>query len=192
MLDSMHPLTHEHLQLGEGVLLRGISPEALQSAGDPGAVLAEAMRDASRLIGATKEGCVFRCVPKLLDATKGARTPSEGELLTGCWDVSLSGTLLEITPENAAMLLNVPPAAAGALQPAPAPVPHPAETVCWVGTMGSGLLAILLEAPVSVGGLCFRAGHSSLGEMPFTLRAQKRNPAAALPCHLLWLKEAAV
>lgn len=195
MLDSIHFLTHENLQLGEGVLLRGVDLDAVLLSGHPGEKLAEAMQDTACLIGATKEGCVFRCVPEMIDATRGKRTPAAGETLAGRWEVSLSGTLLEITPANAAMLLNVPlyeDLREGAvIVPEPSPVPESVETVCWVGTTGSGLLAIELYKPVSVGGMRLRANRSGMGETPFTLLAHKRTPAdTALPCRLMWMREA--
>lgn len=195
MLDSIHSLTHENLQLGEGILLRGIDPDALLQADDPAAALAEAMQDTSCLIGAAKEGCIFRCVPEMLDVTRGCRTPAAGELLNGRWQATLSGTLLEITPGNTAMLLNAPaPAAKDSrtlLAPECTPLPEAAPDVCWVGSTGSGMLAIVLHSPVSTAGLSLRVNRSGMGEMPFTLLAQQRTPAdTALPCRLLWLKGA--
>lgn len=191
MLDSIHSLTHENLQLGEGVLLRGVELDAVQASGYPGEALAEAMQDAACLIGATKEGCVFRCVPRMIDLTRGQRTPAAGETLVGRWEVSLSGTLLEVTPENTAMLLNLAQVSSTVIAPVPSPAAASGETICWVGTTGSGLLAIELHGPVSTGGMVLRARRSGMGEMPFTLLAHQNSPAdAALPCRLLWMKEA--
>lgn len=193
MLDSTHSLTHENLLLGEGVLLRNVGVDALLAAENPAALLAEAMENAACLIGATKEGCCFRCIPDTIDTTRGQRTPAAGELLTGRWQVSLTGTLLEMTPANAAMLLNAASPSASVpvqLVPQPAPVPASSPDVCWVGSTGSGMLAIGLRSPLSTGGLTLRPQRSGTGEMPFTLRAQKADPAdTALPCCLLWLKE---
>lgn len=195
MLDSIHAGTHQHLQLGEGVLLRGFDLDAAVQSGDPAAALAEALEDGRCLIGATKDGCVFRCVPAMLDLTRGRRTPADGETLAGRWEVTLSGTLLEISPDNAALLLNVPlfvnTGSIASITPIPTPVPSPAEDICWVGSTGSGMLAIRLECPISTGGMVFRISRNGLGETAFTLMAQKRDPASpALPCRLVWLKGA--
>lgn len=191
MLDAMHSATHENLQLGEGVLLRGIDLNEALLSGHPGAALASMMADSARLIGVTKAGCEFRCVPVMLDATQGHRTAALGETLTGRWEVTLSGTLMEITPENAAMLLNQPPRGQTVLQPEPTPLAESYGDVCWVGDMGSGLLAIELQCPVSIGGMVFRANRDGLGEAAFTLMAHKRSSEqAGLPCRLVWLKEA--
>ena len=195
MLDALHRESPQHLQLGEGVLLRAPNLETLLQGESPVAALAALLEKAEHRLGVTKAGCVFRCVPRMVDVTGGHRTPAAGETLTGRWEVTLSGTLMEITPENAALLLNVPGPAAGdgrtLLSPEPAPVPASAEDICWVGDMGGGLLAILLQCPISIGGLIFQARRGGLGKMPFTLMAQKRHPGGtALPCRLMWLKEA--
>lgn len=199
MLDPIHAATHEHLQLGEGVLLRGVDADAALASGAPAAALADAisaaLQDASCRIGATKVGCVFRCVPHMGDLTGGQRTPAAGEILVVRWETTLSGTLLEISPENAAMLLNAPlPAGAGPctlLRPGTAAIPDASGDLCWVGDTGGGMLAIVLHSPVSTGGMVFRASRNGLGEADFTLMAQMRTPhLGGLPCQLIWLKEA--
>ena len=193
MLQSIHPGTPSYLQLGEGVLLRNIDLDAIILSDDPAAALESAMQAESCLIGAVREGCVFRCVPEMIDVTRGKRTPAAGEILHGPWRVTLSGTLAEISPRNALTLLNnlMYTAMSGRIQltPQPTPVPVGAEKVCWIGATGSGLLAIELQRPVSTGGMAFRAGRRGLGETPFTLMATKADPAArGLPCRLVWLK----
>ncbi len=194
MLDPIHAATHENLQLGEGVLLRGTDLEDILCSENPAGALAAALQDESRLLGATKDGCVFRCIPTLLDTTRGYRTPAVGEALASRWEVTLSGTLLEITPANAALLLNLPMTEGnGSVRLAPEnhPIPSTGSDVCWVGDTGSGLLAILLRNPVSTGGMVFRTVRNGLGEAAFTLMAFKSKPDdATLPCRLVWLKEA--
>lgn len=192
MIDALHPLTHEQLQLGEGVLLRGVDLDAALSAASPAAALAEAMQTPACRIGVTRAGMVFRCVPAMLDTTGGRRTPAAGETLPVRWEATLSGTLLEITPANAALLLNqpIPDGESPILSPLLTPEAA-AGDVCWIGSMGRGLLLIGLYCPISTGGMVFRAARDGLGEADFTLLAQQRNPAdSAIPCRMAWLKEA--
>lgn len=193
MLDSIHSTTHENLLLGEGVLLTGLDLDSMMQADDPSSALATFMENKAHLLGATKEGCVFRCSPRLLDLTRGHRTPADGETLNGPWQASLSGTLLEISPANAAMLLNqsIPSAADrhAILVPEASPLARSMESICWIGSSGSGMLAIELTAPVSTGGMTLRATPRGLGEMAFTLTARKQSPAdTALPFRIAWLK----
>lgn len=174
MLDSIHPLSCEQLQLGEGVLLRGADPDALVRSDDPEALLSTFMKDPSLLVGAVREGCTLRCIPVMADLTRGHRTPAPGELLCTAWQVTLTGTLLEMTTDNIAMLLGseCPP-------------------LCWVGSMGSGMLLIELPCPASTGGMILRTHRRGLGETDFTITAQL--PAGtdhAMPIRIHHLKEA--
>lgn len=194
MIDSTHGMTHMNLQLGEGVLLRNIDLESVQNASKPSEKLAQAMRDSSCLIGATKEGATFRCVPQMIDITRGQRTPVLGETLVGRWEITLSGTMMEITQENVAMTLGMPMYAEVAesteLRAEPTAVPEYLDRVCWIGSVGNGLVAIELENPVSIGGLVFRASRNGLGGMAFTLMAHKLMAEdTTLPCRMLWMKE---
>ena len=177
MLDPMHALTHESLLLGEGLLLRGVDTEALRQADDPEARLTALAQEAAHRIGATKEGCVLRCVPRIIDLTRGHRTPSPGELLTAGWEVTLSGTLLEATADNLALLLR--------------PAEEPGAGLIWAGSMGDGLLLIELPCPVSTGGLTLRPHRDDPGELSFTLTILHDAPdAEGLPLRLHRLKEA--
>jgi len=178
----------ESLLLGEGVLLRGVDLDAAMTAASPCTVLAEAMEDPARLLGAVREGCVFRCVPEMIDLTHGQRTPAVSETLAARWEVSLAGTLLAMSRENAALLLNLPQTADAAITPE-AVVPR-GESVCWVGASGNGLMVIELQNPINLCGMKLQIGRG-LGETPFLLAARKADPTStALPCRLFWLKEA--
>lgn len=177
MIDSIHPMTHENLLLGEGMLLRNADAGALITADDPEALLETLRQDASCPVGATKDGCVLRCRPRVVDLTRGRRTPAAGELLTAGWEITLTGTLLEATEANLSLLLR-PPEEKG-------------EGLIWVGSMGSGLMLIELGCPVSTQGMTLRTSRSDPGEISFTLTLLHDAPdAEGLPLHLHRLKEA--
>ena len=176
MIDSIHSLTHENLLLGVGVLLRGTEAGTLINAADPEAALAALMQDETRLVGATRDGCELRCVPHVVDLTRGCRTPAAGELLTAGWTVTLSGTLLEATDANLRMLLQTAEAAGDGL--------------LWIGELGSGLLLIGLPCPIPTPGMTLRTSRSEPGGIAFALTMLHDAPGTAgLPLHLHWLKE---
>ncbi|MBQ8202218.1 MAG: hypothetical protein IJZ74_10700 [Clostridia bacterium] len=195
MLDSLHANSAQHLQLGEGLLLADVDLDALLSAEDPLSAIADAAAGEAA-IGATLEGCVFSCVPAVLHTeARGNRTPVDGASLAGSWKVTLSGTMLACSCVNAARLLNtaVPEDTPHTVLPLPAAPSATAamQCLCWIGTMGNGLLAIELHAPLSLKGMTFRAGYRGTGEMPFTFLAQQRSAAdVTLPFRLHWLKGA--
>lgn len=177
MLDPMHALTHESLLLGEGLLLRGAAAQTLLNADDPEAQLIALSHDENHRIGATKDGCVLRCVPRVVDLTRGCRTPSAGELLTAGWAATLSGTLLEATADNLVLLLR--------------PAEEPGTGLIWAGSMGSGLMLIELGYPVSTQGMTLRTSRSDPGEISFTLTLTHDAPGTeGLPLRLHRLKEA--
>ena len=186
MLDSLHPHTPDHLQLGEGVLLQNVNLGALAQNPTPLAARAAVMQDPTSLLGATKEGCTFRCTPDLLDLTRGQRTPAPGETQVRRWTATLTGILLELTPDNIRRLLNLP--ANAPLEP-PATPSTPMERVCWIGSLGSGLAAIELPRPLCTTGVTLRTHPAGLGELPFTLQGQATPPDGP-PCRFLWLTQA--
>ena len=195
MTTGLSAASFEHLQLGAGMFLKDLNISAATSASALRTLLASAIASGVNVLGATRGGGTFQCTPKWrqLEAD-GLRSPVVGGTVNDGWTVKLSGTLLEITPANAAMLLNAPlyadEGSRAVLVPDPTPVPPASDDVCWVGSTGSGMLAIHLFSPISTGGMVFRASRNGLGEAAFTLMAHKRSPAdTGLPCRLLWMKE---
>lgn len=194
MLISRHTASAQHLQLGEGVLLANVDPAVLLQSADPEKTLAALLHQEAHLIGATREGCVFRAVPDLLHTeARGQRTPAAGTVIPGKWTITLTGVLLEVTGRNLGRLLNMPAENAAQSElflPADAAANSVMDTLCWVGSCADGLIAIELHHPISTGGLVFRAGYRGAGEMPFTLMAQQLPGEAALPFRIHLLKEA--
>ena len=74
MLQSYHADTPQYLQLGEGVLLRNVDLDGVLLAADPMEKLIEEMTREGALMGATSRGCIFRCVPEMIEAL-GAKKP---------------------------------------------------------------------------------------------------------------------
>lgn len=186
MTDLIFCSRPEHLQLGEGVLLTGVRLDDLAGSTNPCLAAAELLARDELLLGATHNGCQLNCRPEILHTEeRGLRTPVDGCAIPARWIITLTGTLLEITPGNAARLLN---------QPAVLPLSPSAHTwqaapsLCWIGNAGSGLLAFELHNVISTGGLTFRAGHDGCGSMPFTFLAQQDGYTSdTLPLRMFWL-----
>ena len=106
MLISHHPASAEYLQLGEGMLLCGFDLDKALSSRDPLDCMAEAVADDTKRIGTTCGGGIFRAVPREFDPESGShRLPFAGSIRLIDWRVTLSGTMLDVTPENLARLL---------------------------------------------------------------------------------------
>ena len=195
MFDPIHDATPRHMQLGEGLLLANVDLDAILAADDPAQAAAALASQDAHLLGATQAGSQFRAAPELLHTEeRGLRTPAAGQVLSGRWTATLSGTLLEISPRNAARLLNLLMYSQSGRRSTIAPIGHrqpaPLNSLCWIGDLGGGLMAIELVCPISTGGVHFTAGYHGTGAMPFTFMAQQRSPAdTSLPFRMLWLRE---
>lgn len=100
MLISHHPASAEYLQLGEGMLLCGFDLDKALSSRDPLDCMAEAVADDTKRIGTTCGGGIFRAVPREFDPESGShRLPFAGSIRLIDWRVTLSGTMLDVTPE---------------------------------------------------------------------------------------------
>lgn len=166
MLISHHPASAECLQLGEGMLLCGFDLDKALSSRDPLDCMAEAVADDTKRIGTTCGGGIFRAVPREFDPESGShRLPFAGSIRLIDWRVTLSGTMLDVTPENLARL-------------------------CWIGTTSRGLLVIELRNPLCISGASLTSVPDGAGRLPFTFLAQNDRPGDVnLPARLYWWKE---
>ncbi len=193
MISPITPQSPHHLQLGEGVLLLDLNLDELASAAHPASALAAMLADSHGLLGATRAGCLLDCSPQLTDLEGGARrTPRAGTLLYSGWRVTLSGTLLELTPGNLTLLLagarvNATTTAATLTLPSSAQ-PASGPTLYWVGRLGQGLLAVELRNVLPLKGITLRPGLRGEGEISFSLLAQQGEADGDLaPLRMLWL-----
>lgn len=182
----------EQLQLGEGLLLINIDVPALMEAADPGEAIALLTAQPEHVLGAADEGCVFRCVRQTLHTEKrGQRTPTRDSTLPAAWDVSLSGTLTALTPDNLACMLDAPAPGQGRLAVIE---PHGSltapDSLCWIGATSEGVMLIELRSPLSTGGLQFRSAARGAGRTPFTFAARQHCAEdAAPPCTICFMKD---
>lgn len=193
MISPITPQSPNHLQLGEGVLLLDLNLDELVAASQPASALADMLTNSHGLLGATRAGCLLDCSPQLTDLEAGARrTPRAGTLLYSGWRVTLSGTLLELTPGNLNLLLagarvtSTDSAATLTLPSSAQPASGP--TLYWVGRLGQGLLVVELRNVLPIKGVTLRPGLRGEGEISFTLQAQQGEEDGDLaPLRMLWL-----
>ena len=187
------PLPHlppPQLQLGEGLFLADADIPALMACGDFARFLADPAAFCGHVLGTAAEGCEFRCVPRVLHTgQRSLRTPTRADLQPVAWEVTLTGLLTAVTPENIAVLLCAPlPGDVRQAAIAPGDGHAAPDNLCWVGATSAGLMLIELHAPLSTGGLQFRSGQDA-GRTPFAFTARQRFPGEQPPCHVYFLKE---
>jgi len=195
MMTGLHPGTPDHLQLGAGMFLKNFSTEGIATAAILRQRLREAVQEGSKVMGATRGGGTFVCKPLLrfLEAD-GVRSPFVGGTVNDGWVVKLTGTLLEITPENmAAALPGAKVTSSGAMTVVEARcelrdsdyIPH----LCWVGDTARGAVLIELTGALNVKGAAFTFRDKREGELPFEFQAHAETPdQETAPCRVLFFK----
>lgn len=196
MLTGLTQRTVGSLQLGAGVFLLNLDLNKASSASSLRVLIADALKDDAHTLGMTTGGGWFRCIPALRSPAEDAgRPPTVDDILLDGWLVTLTGTLLELTPERMATLL---PGATirrtgrvgelipgGCISPS-AYIPR----VCWVGDTTSGLVAIELTNALNVGGASFHFIDRGEGVLPFEFRAHQASPGdGRAPCRVVFLEE---
>ena len=189
---------HLSLQLGAGVLLENFDPAACGDAAAMRTGILRAMGDPTRRLGATREGTCFRVQPRLAEHRQaGARCDALGDRGLAGVEVSLSGTLVEVTARNLFRLACFGRAVrvAGGVRvdmPLSAP-PASLRNLCWAGDLSDGgLLVIQLPRALNTGGITLGSRDGEVGTMPFCFTGQAEPCAAAETAPFaIWLMEPA-
>lgn len=177
MLSSCHTGMPERLLLGAGLFLTGFDAGASKNADDMRRRLASAVRSGEGVLGATRGGGTFSCVPMLRSLEEGARrTPSMGSMVLDGWLVRMTGTLVEITPDTLASLL---PGAVIARQGCVSTLTLRGDiaeedflpTLCWIGDTPRGFVLIEMTAALNLAGAQLITREHGEGEMPFVFQA---------------------
>lgn len=193
MIQSILAAPPAHMLLGEGLLLPNVDLDACLASADPRAALAEEAAS-GHLLGATREGCIFRCTRSWLHTeARGKRTPASFSLLPGPWQISILGELTGVTIRNIARLLHASSITTGSLthlahiNPIP---PACMDTLLWAGESADGLLLVELTAPFSDGGLQLQSRPEAPGSMAFSFTACHTGADQTFPpCRILFLQD---
>ena len=195
MLTALTRRTVGSLQLGAGVFLIGLDLDRASSAYALRVLIAEALKDDAQTLGMTTGGGWFRCIPALRSpAEEAGRPPTVDDALLDGWLVTLTGTLIELTPERMARMLPGTTirrtGRVGELLPGATIGPDEYfPRVCWVGDTTSGLVAIELTNAINVAGAAFHFVERGEGSMPFEFRAHQNVGDGSAPCRVVFLEE---
>ena len=179
MTTGLRPETFEQLQLNAGVFLEGFAHENIADAGALKTALAGFIAAGEGVLGATRGGGSFECTPetRTIEAD-GMRYPFKGATVNDMWTVKMTGTLLEITPENFKRVF-----AAGEVTTDGAKttvrvrtsfkdedyIPH----LCWVGDTSKGFVLIELDNALNLTGATFSFSDKGEGTLPFEFQAHQ-------------------
>lgn len=182
MLNHVQPGTAEHLVLGAGLFLRDFRFDAAQDAAALRSLVCAAAADDAHVLGATREGSRFSCVPRLRQLNAGGvRQPYVGGTLCDGWQVRMTGTLVEVTPANMAMLLAVADTrqhgrlTTVSVSSQPDIAAH-LTNLCWVGRQGSGFVLIELLGALNMTGITLSISDQGEATAPFCFEAHALTP----------------
>jgi len=185
--------TFSSLQIDSGLLFYDIQPEGIDTAGEFRKKLKAYLEDGENYLGITDGGIDFRAVPEVSVYKR------DGEMFhseTGCfivgWDVKLSVTLMEFSPEifkhvlpNAiidgqeANVESVGIGGGGCRSRTP--------NIVWVGEMSSGgLLVIELKNAVNVDGINFVTKRNTENGFKVGFKAFADENSAKPPFTIYW------
>ena len=179
MTTGLTPTTFENLQLNAGLFLRGFDFSTAASAAQLRLLVADAIAEGSCVIGATRGGGTFQCTPSLraIEAD-GLRSPVVGSTVNDGWTVKLSGTMLEITPENfAAALICADVETQGSVTTLRARSEIAEDdyipSLCWIGDTSRGFVLIELTNALNMKGAAFTFTDKGEGTLPFEFQAHQ-------------------
>lgn len=179
MTTGLRPETFQNLQLNAGAFFIGLDYSTCKTAAELAEVVKTAIEEGSKVLGATLGGGSFQCVPEARNIeADGMRYAFKGSTVFDSWQVKLTGTLKEVTPDNFARML----ACADVQKDGEKTVlkvrtdlkdtdyiPH----LQWVGDTSRGYVLIDLHNALNLAGANMTFADKNEGTLPFEFQAHQ-------------------
>lgn len=140
----------QNLQLNAGVFLVDFDYSSIANASSLKTAIASALDDNEKILGVTRGGGSFTVTKETRTPdVDGMRYPFKGADFVDSIDAYLSGTLLEVTPENFSRLLGTGTASTSGkkttitMHTAINPDNDYIDSLCWVGDIADGKLVLI-------------------------------------------------
>lgn len=185
--------TFRNLQLDAGAFFVDLDISAASDKESLKALLLQALESGENILGATRGGGSFRCTPKTRSVeADGMRDPYVGSTRNDGWTVTMSGTLLEVTPDNFKRVLM----SAEKQEEENGVVTLVLRTVIedsdyipkllWVGDTSEGFVAIEIKNALNVSGATFTFRDRNENTLPFAFQshADDMNDMDYAPCKI--------
>lgn len=196
MLTGIHNETFNNLQLNAGAFVRDFDYTQYKDKAALKTAFAALLETGEGLLGMTRGGGTFQCAPTLRNIEgDGLRSPFVGGTVNDGWTVKLTGTLLEITPENfaAAMMCADKPETSGSATTIKLRTAIKREDyipkICWIGDTSQGYMLIEIQNALNVTGANFTFTDKGEGTLPFEFQAHQANATNQdyAPCTVVFL-----
>ena len=200
MITGLRPATFTNLQLNAGVFLKDFDYSAITTAAALETAILAALEAGTDILGATKGGGSFQATPTTRQIeVDGMRAPIKGSTVVDGWAVKMTGTMVEITPENfknallAADITTSGDKKTVKIRNEIADADY-IESLCWVGdTSNSGFVLINLSNALNLTGANFTFTDKGEGSLPFEFQAHQASleDSQYAPCEIVFFNKTA-
>ena len=179
MTTGLSSKTFKRLQLNAGAFLKGFDYSAYEDAASLRAALAGALEDENMRIGATRGGGTFECTPEVRNIeADGKRYEFVGSTVFDSWTVRMTGTLMEIVPENLGMVIAAADVTGDkgrrTIRARTDLLPTDyLENLVWIGDTSEGFLLIALRNALNTTGATLTFADKGEGTLPFEFHAHQ-------------------
>lgn len=196
MITGLRPKTFTQLQLNAGVFLKNFAWSTYADADALEEAILEVLETGTGVIGATRGGGTFQCTPTIRQIeADGMRAPIKASTVNDMWTVKLTGTMLEITPENfkdALICADLTADSGGKKHTIR--IRNDIEdsdyisSLCWVGDTSQGFVLIELENALNLTGATFTFTDKGEGTLPFEFQGHQADLSKSkyAPCSIVF------
>ena len=171
--------TYKKLQLDAGVFLVDFSYSNITDSTALATAIATAMSTASNYLGATRGGGTFEAVPDVREIeVDGVHSPFVGSTKINSWDIKLTTTLIEVTPDHVAKALGAASVATSGKKTTITinnqyTDSNYIENLCWVGDTSEGLVLIEIDNALNTNGFTLTFTDQGEGTFPVEFKAHQ-------------------
>lgn len=179
MLTGLRPETFENLQLNAGVFLKNFNHSDIADADALETAVLAALEAGTDILGATIGGGTFQATPETRPIeVDGMRYQFKGSTIVDSWNIRLTGTMKEITPENfkdALISADITNNGAKKVVRVRTDIEDGdyIPTLCWVGDTSKGAVLIELSNALNTTGANFTFTDKGEGTLPFEFVAHQ-------------------
>lgn len=201
---AVRPQTFERLQLNAGAFLKNFDTSTYTEYSALEEALFAAIKDGTKTLGATRGGGTFTASPTMRSIeADGKRYEFKGSTVVDAWDIKLTATLMEITPDNFALALGTAEKTEDKSFTTGKKTTIKLRTniedgdyiqnLVWFGNTSKGLVAIALDNALNNTGVTLTFSDKGEGTLPVEFHAYQdtvENNEYA-PCAIYFFDEAA-
>lgn len=179
MLTGLRPETFENLQLNAGVFLKNFNHSDIADVDALETSVLAALEAGTDILGATIGGGTFQATPETRSIeVDGMRYQFKGSTIVDSWNIRLTGTMKEITPENfkdALISADITNSGTKKVVRVRTDIEDGdyIPTLCWVGDTSKGAVLIELSNALNTTGANFTFTDKGEGTLPFEFVAHQ-------------------